>query len=1059
MSKIDLLKSLNYDLSDPSKRVIAFIGAGISRGKPTFIPSWLETFEHLCEKAKTISPIHTELIDNYLLIVRKSNYDPAFLTLCFYKIRSIMGKVPYEISLKEILTPQSVDAPESLLKILQIPFTGIITTNIDNLIEKANRVLYKNGLVDKLFDINVYYKDAVGYDRLARDSNWLWKIHGTIDESNSWIFTSEEYSETIYGNKKYKRALTTIFQSARIVFFGFNGSDIDIDPIFEILATEYGGRKDPHLLVVKNKPYHVKKLLEKNIEIIEYDGNDHSSLFSEVIEKLPFISVSSQNKSQAGKTKILIQYIKKLKREISDIRINLSGEEIQQYVFPLFEIFSDVYLKQGYSNWNYYQERGHPKEKIFNLLKKSKSSVVLGSPGTGKSTLLKYIAMDAITKNNIPILINIEDFLNEHYINSDLTDFIQIIEKYFVSYNTRITRKQIESLLYNGKIVILIDGLELISDDVLKKLLKLYNNFQKKWEKLVIVIASRRNTYSTISNFSFLKLFEIDKNELYDIKSITYKYLAVLLKDKNKRYIEQKQDELIHIILESDKLSEIATNTSMLTFLILLYHNNKITKEVESGRVQFLNSVISWLLASQKNILNIDLWDLYSKLALRMCEYKNKKTSKLGQHSIIDIILKNTSYGEIQDIQDIINNSGVLETKNGNISFWHLWFQEYLAAHEIAQLGNNIKTGWWYYVRKYIQNIDWEEIICFLPECLMQSGEDHVDLFYERLAKYAESLDVFDKFEVVSFGCSTFNKVIVSNYTPNNILSWGKIVTNMSNVIFSGIDNISLNQKINISACYGNIGDKRLDDFDQTFVRFEGGDCQYSVINLDNFKCSYSFKKITVHNFDMRKYLITNLEFESFIFDQGYSNDIYWSSDGWAWKEKEKIEYPLNWHEQRFLKNYPVTGISLFEANAFCMWLNLKYKHSGYIYRLPYDEEWEYVITSNMTNSQLYNWGDTIESGMNAQANWAGCEVRQKTPIGMFPKSTTEVGITDLIGNIEEWCGTKNYKPFLIDENKAIVRGGSTIRYSRLCHARYRSQSNLRNRYMTIGFRITRTEK
>ncbi|RLK51161.1 iron(II)-dependent oxidoreductase [Alkalispirillum mobile] len=91
---------------------------------------------------------------------------------------------------------------------------------------------------------------------------------------------------------------------------------------------------------------------------------------------------------------------------------------------------------------------------------------------------------------------------------------------------------------------------------------------------------------------------------------------------------------------------------------------------------------------------------------------------------------------------------------------------------------------------------------------------------------------------------------------------------------------------------------------------------------------------------------VTNAQWLAFMAAGGYGDDTCWSNEGAAWRERNRVTYPWNWHPLeggRFISSgplgyeplqpdAPVSGISHYEAEAFARWAGA---------RLPHEFEWE----------------------------------------------------------------------------------------------------------------------
>jgi len=136
--------------------------------------------------------------------------------------------------------------------------------------------------------------------------------------------------------------------------------------------------------------------------------------------------------------------------------------------------------------------------------------------------------------------------------------------------------------------------------------------------------------------------------------------------------------------------------------------------------------------------------------------------------------------------------------------------------------------------------------------------------------------------------------------------------------------------------------------------------------------------------------LVSNSDWAAFIADGGYSTAALWLSDGWSWVQQERIEAPLYWRragdgwEHFTLAGWapvdpdaPVTHISLYEADAFAAWSNV---------RLPTEQEWEAAARR-----------DDPRRGV--QLDHAG------------PVAPRNDGAASMFGNVWQWTGSA-YRPY-----------------------------------------------
>lgn len=113
----------------------------------------------------------------------------------------------------------------------------------------------------------------------------------------------------------------------------------------------------------------------------------------------------------------------------------------------------------------------------------------------------------------------------------------------------------------------------------------------------------------------------------------------------------------------------------------------------------------------------------------------------------------------------------------------------------------------------------------------------------------------------------------------------------------------------------------------------------------------------------------------------------------------ERYTAPRTWDDAGFNgPNQPVTGISWFEARAYCVWLAAQ---TGRPFRLPTEVEWEHAAAG--AAGRAFANGDAFDA---LAANTHAAHVRRPSPVGVFPGGDTPEGLVDMTGNVYEWTAS-----------------------------------------------------
>ncbi len=194
-------------------------------------------------------------------------------------------------------------------------------------------------------------------------------------------------------------------------------------------------------------------------------------------------------------------------------------------------------------------------------------------------------------------------------------------------------------------------------------------------------------------------------------------------------------------------------------------------------------------------------------------------------------------------------------------------------------------------------------------------------------------------------------------------------------------------------------------------------------------------RRVHLKAFYIDIYEVSNAQYEGFISDGGYAREELWSKEGWAWRSSNGVTMPKWWKTGRYRigpmhPDYPVGGVSWYEAEAFARWAGK---------RLPTEAEWE--MASRGMDGRLFPWGnDPVDADGVYRANFEPVNDGNMHAgrIDSYPLGKSPWGCFNMLGNVWEWVAdsaTKNGRWYrtLPDKNPVftaetgykLMRGGS----------------------------------
>ncbi|MCS6880446.1 MAG: SUMF1/EgtB/PvdO family nonheme iron enzyme [Oscillochloridaceae bacterium] len=239
-------------------------------------------------------------------------------------------------------------------------------------------------------------------------------------------------------------------------------------------------------------------------------------------------------------------------------------------------------------------------------------------------------------------------------------------------------------------------------------------------------------------------------------------------------------------------------------------------------------------------------------------------------------------------------------------------------------------------------------------------------------------------------------------------------------------------------------------------------------------------RPLTLAPFAIGRYPVTNAQYRRFIEAGGYDPEAPWwdeAARAWLarddaaiegmedWQRRTRKDQPEYWDDETFgsaRPNYPVVGISWYEASAFCRWLT-QHLNDGHTYLLPSEAEWEYAARG--LTRRTYPWGNAELDP--ERASYDQTYGFTTLAVGCFPRGSTPEGVLDLAGNVWEWTRSE-YRDYPYDphdgredgaapaQKSFTLRGGSWAAQPIVLRAACRLQTAPDDHNVSVGFRLAR---
>jgi predicted MPP superfamily phosphohydrolase len=681
-------------------------------------------------------------------------------------------------------------------------------------------------------------------------------------------------------------------------------------------------------------------------------------------------------------------------------RLRERGEVVQ---VGLPEIFIPLYAHEPGKRLdeNVIHREKDPVVDIEDLVGKSRDLLIEGHAGSGKTTLLKHVAYCLTSQSDerrqingldgfLPVLVFLKDlrslFDNPLVKKDEVVTAQELLTHYFGRRENVFEFETLTKFVETERVVFLLDGLDELDREHREAVVNAFASLHNKYGGNKIVFSSRPHglTGAAVDKFgkNHVKILPLNMPQ---VETFIEKWFRHVFSRSSAVGVKTAR-AMISDIKDHPATDRLIDNPLMLTAICILYHDGK---ELPGQRAELYKKFVNNLL--YRRFDNPEkVHEFLITLAFRMHKIGAKGVDRVFAVEVLQQVHEKQA-GQTdkeyrrrleESFDDIESKCGLLRFEDGQYLFWHLTFQEFLAAVYIVDNHMDYAKA----IESFWDDDRYKEVIELYIGYLSIENKKWANRIVDNIISVDEQAP-FHKWLLASRSLIDIHKERRDPVVLQNA---------KARLLAATSADIAPSIRVEAGEILGWLGDTR--DLTE-FVRVSEGTYQ-SDTGIAPLKA-----------FGIGKYPVTNSWFEEFIDSGGYMDEKYWSPEGRKWFNHTRATKPRLWDERTWkCPNSPVVGVSWYEADAFTRWLTSTLD-DGYLYRLPDEKEWEAAAVG--LTGRKYPWGEQWNENL---CNTSESKIGKTSPVGIFPNGATPEGICDMAGNVWEWTRTDYHSQRILDD-------------------------------------------
>ncbi len=750
-------------------------------------------------------------------------------------------------------------------------------------------------------------------------------------------------------------------------------------------------------------------------------------------------------------------------------------------------------------------------------LKVHRHLVILGSPGSGKTTLSQYVALcyaqDRVPgststwvrdrlqleeRGYVPLLFLLRDVgkhLKKHApVDDGVEGAARLLEFFHLALQENhhpLPEEFFKEDLQSGRAVVLLDGMDELGDPELRRrVARMIENFALAYPRCRILVTSRIVGYEGAArvggNFATTTIANFSADDVRLFLQQWHGHVAELTLgpgEDAQREAQTQTDGLLSEIDANARVGELAVNPLILTVIALLHRENV---KLPERRVDLYTKVTELLLGERDRLRGVDGGAVFERLPFDLEERQevfqviaikmHTQTAEEITHDDLNVVLttdfvrRTTERSAVKRavkrfLSGVLERTGLLvDAGSESYRFAHLSFQEYLVARQMAESET-------YFADTLARLADpfWREVILLEFACL---AKERRNLLLPAIAAAPEAQGNTQALHNLVLAADCLHDAGLGKVDATVL---AELRHKLQSVVELPLPKVKSQEKRRVFAvrrvtaaqALGRIADdaKNADDaksaqealaLEHPYWSVPYGEPQWVTIPAGEFSMGSAPEDDLAYDDEKPPHRVFVSEFR--LARTPVTNVQYW-----LYVQETGARTPLHWRGKspaREMWTHPVVYVSWGDVQAYCAWLAAKI---GKPVRLPTEAEWEKAARGDR-DTRRYPWGDQFDvARCNSGELWRGTEAGGTSPVGIFPEGASPYGCLDMSGNVLEWChdGQRTYTsargsdPFGPTTAGAgrVVRGGRWYWYAQDVRSAYRNARSPGYRDDLLGFR------